>query len=130
MEDLHETIATYLRERRKLAARKPAPLAELPDLAPRLAGLAAAYGQGWLVSLKRLPAFVQQIAAEAAEDRLAGLDEYPAIVRGEMRHPGPPRDDCPHASAPSEAQQALRILRDARLWPWQRILWRADTAES
>ncbi|MFN8538374.1 MAG: hypothetical protein U0232_12970 [Thermomicrobiales bacterium] len=60
---------------------------------------------------------MQQIAAEAAEDRLAGLDEYPAIVRVEMRHPGPPRDDCPHASAPSEAQQALRVLRDARPGP-------------
>jgi len=129
MEDLHATIAIYLRERRKSGTRKPAPPAELPDLAPRLAGLAAAYGQGWLTGLQRLPGFVQQIAAEAAEDRLAGLDEYPAIVRVEMRHPGPPRDDCPHASAPSEAQQALRVLRDARLWPWQRALWRSGGAE-
>jgi len=127
MEDLHGTIAAYLRTRRGASPKiESHPDAVERDLSPRLALLAAAYGRGWLAGIRKLPAFVQVIAAEAGEDRLAGIDEYPCVVRVEMRHNGPAHDDCPHSSAPSEAQQALRILRDARHWPWQRQLWRRD----
>jgi hypothetical protein len=128
MEDLHTSIEAFLRARRaRRAARSPS-AADPQDLTPRLTRLAAAYGQGWPTAIHQLPAFVQLVAAEAGEDRLAGMDEYPGIVRAEMRHSGPPRGDQPHASAPSEAQQAIRILRDARLWPWQRALWHTDEA--
>lgn len=127
MEDLHASIEAYLRQRReRAAARDPAPAAP-PDLIPRLASLADAYGQGWLMAICQLPTFAQRIAAEAGQDRLAGMDEYPCVVRVEMRHSGPPRGDFPHAGAPNEAQQAIRILRDAHLWPWQRPLWRPDS---
>jgi hypothetical protein len=126
MEDLHGTIAAYLRARRGATPKnKPEPSVDPHDPSQRLTLLAGAYGQGWLTGIRQLPAFVQVIAAEAGEDRLAGMDEYPCVVRAEMRHNGPAYDDCSHSSAPSEAQQALRILRDARLWPWQRVLWRS-----
>jgi hypothetical protein len=129
MEDIHTSIEAFLRARREQAAESSPPPAASQDLTPRLTSLAAAYGRGWLTALRQLPMFVQFVAAEAGEDRLAGMDEYPCIVRAEMRHSGPPRGDYSHASAPSEAQQAIRILRDARLWPWQRALWRPDAAD-
>ena len=129
MEDIHASIEAYLRARRERAAESSPPRADRQDLTARLTSLAAAYGRGWLTALRQLPPFVQLVAAEAGEDRLAGMDEYPGIVRAEMRHGGPPRGDHPHASAPNEAQQAIRLLRDARLWPWQRALWRRDAAD-
>lgn len=127
-EELHASIASFLRDRRGRAAGSgPAPAAAPPDLAPRLRALAPAYGRRWLLGLHQLPAFVQLVAAEAAEDRLGGIDEYPGVVRAEMRHAGRPHADAPHAAAPNEAQQAIRILRDAGLWPWRRALWRGDS---
>ena len=75
MEDIHTSIEAYLRARRDRSAESSPPPADSQDLTPRLTSLAAAYGRGWLTALRQLPPFVQLVAAEAGEDRLAGMDE-------------------------------------------------------
>jgi hypothetical protein len=82
-----------------------------------------AYGADWLARVQELPAPFVDVALAAGDAHLRGVAEDAWLSGAGEAHELPtdtPTDpQQPHADATNLCEQAISVLRDAGLWPWQ-----------